>query len=378
MLALMSGSLTDGQRTRTSFTIPRGLEPEFEEALRSGDQKRINAVLAKIPWANALTGRLYSSISKGDVGRVKELLTKGADPNANNANDWRPLISLGGTDAQAFQIARLLVQYGAKVNYQQPDQGWTPLISACSGHPGGLPLVKYLLDKGARLDLALEMGDTALHMAVRFQKTEIVRELLRRGAPKEARTHEQEKKDPKWSFYLPANEGFIKRAEREQAARLEVNFEPGYRFAGKTPLFEAGTNGNLEILKILVAAGSNAKAKDANDWTLLHEASHWQGPKVLAYLLTLGLDPNAASKAGFRPLHLAARSLSLDSVRLLIENGADTHARNNANQTPLDLLLSDEKRRSKEGTAVPEDPVFRSYYERLRKTGQGIKKLLSG
>lgn len=59
---------------------------------------------------------------------------------------------------------------------------------------------------------------------------------------------------------------------------------------------------------------------------------------VAKVLLNHGADPNVAdSSTGTTPLHDAARTGYLDTVRLLVEYQADPQARDNANCRPVDL-----------------------------------------
>ncbi|MEQ2183875.1 hypothetical protein GOODEAATRI_002418 [Goodea atripinnis] len=59
---------------------------------------------------------------------------------------------------------------------------------------------------------------------------------------------------------------------------------------------------------------------------------------VAQLLLTHGADPNVADRSTrATPLHDAARAGFLDTVRLLVEAGADRQARDNANRLPVDL-----------------------------------------
>lgn len=48
---------------------------------------------------------------------------------------------------------------------------------------------------------------------------------------------------------------------------------------------------------------------------------------IATTLLDFGAKPNAESKAGFTPLHLASQEGHTDMVTLLIENGADVDAK---------------------------------------------------
>lgn len=372
------------QRTQSGVVIPPEFQREFQDAVRRHDRKKIQEILARIPRENPLTGRLYDAISEGNVGRVRDLLNKGADPNANRANGWRPLISLGGSDEQACRIAALLISKGANVDYRQPDQGWTPLLCAVSRSPGGLPLVKLLLDKGARIDGSMNDGLTALHMAVRWEdQGDIVRELLKRGANKEARTHPidpspiEGEVDPE----LQKMRGETDRHNRETYDRL---FEPGYRDEGRTPLFEAARAGKVEMAKLLLAAGANAQAGDANDWSLLHEAAHNGQAAMLRVLVAKGLDPNARSRAGNAPLHLAARAMaygpsapSIESIKALLDAGADKRARNRDGKTAYDLVVDDSARNVAEWKPklkTAGDRQFLARYEALIEEAKALLK----
>ena len=59
----------------------------------------------------------------------------------------------------------------------------------------------------------------------------------------------------------------------------------------------------------------------------------------MAYLLTIGADPNALNKDGAAPLHRAVRTRSLAAVRALLDGGADPRLPNKAGSTPLHLAV---------------------------------------
>jgi len=52
-----------------------------------------------------------------------------------------------------------------------------------------------------------------------------------------------------------------------------------------------------------------------------------------------GAEVNLADKAGFTPLHFAAQQQHADAARVLIQAGADVHARNMFGNTPLGVAL---------------------------------------
>ncbi len=69
----------------------------------------------------------------------------------------------------------------------------------------------------------------------------------------------------------------------------------------------------------------------------LLEAAAAGDAATLSRRLRAGDDPNQADEFGNRPLHLAAQGQSVELIRLLLEAGADSSARNAAGQTPRQL-----------------------------------------
>lgn len=284
---------------------------------------------------------LFSAVRDGNVERVRKLLAGDADANANEANGWRPLISMEAPSADELAIVKLLLAHGAHVNYRQPDQGWTPLTWALN-HGASQSVVDLLLSKGADVRAAMKDGMTALHFAVMSGNIQTARELIARGASLSARTCETPRP--------PANLGG--KADPEEAkeradlqAEVARYYEPGFHQSGKTPAFEVNGGFGTAMAKYLVSAGADFKAVDDNGWTILHWKVKEGLHGAIMWLLGIGLNPNAQSKAGYTPLHVAMSvGFSVpddEAVRLLLKAGADPRIRNKSGQTPLELLRAD-------------------------------------
>jgi ankyrin repeat protein len=56
-------------------------------------------------------------------------------------------------------------------------------------------------------------------------------------------------------------------------------------------------------------------------------------------LIQHGADVNARSNPGYTPLHLAVTNLCVETVKLLLENGADPKIRDDSGKTALDWAL---------------------------------------
>ena len=105
--------------------------------------------------------------------------------------------------------------------------------------------------------------------------------------------------------------------------RLDVNIPD---VDGMTPLHWAAHWGELETVKLLLAAGANAKAANRYGVTPLHDASLLANVPMMEALLKAGANPNAPYGSGETPLMMAARSGHVDAVKLLVDQGAEVNA----------------------------------------------------
>lgn len=95
-----------------------------------------------------------------------------------------------------------------------------------------------------------------------------------------------------------------------------------------------------ELIRWLVEQGADIQAADNYGKTPLHHhARSWCGHTAL--LLKLGADPEAVDYQNETPLFAAHGSFKSDAVRILVGNGANIHARNKRNQTPLEKALAE-------------------------------------
>lgn len=122
-----------------------------------------------------LDAQLEIAIRAGDVGMVKKLLAKGAEPDsALNANGITPLMYASWKGNR--EVVTLLVQAGASVKARDIKEN-TPLMWAtkCGGC---LDLVNFLLEHGSDANEKNSTGETPLIVSSNYEGNEKVIEAL--------------------------------------------------------------------------------------------------------------------------------------------------------------------------------------------------------
>jgi len=71
----------------------------------------------------------------------------------------------------------------------------------------------------------------------------------------------------------------------------------------KTPLHQAITSSNEELIDFLLERGADVNAKDKTGLTPLHVAAWWMATKIARQLLRHGADIHAVDVFGDTPLH---------------------------------------------------------------------------
>ena len=100
------------------------------------------------------------------------------------------------------------------------------------------------------------------------------------------------------------------------------------------PLFQAIENENIKNLKKTITDGASL-AVPYQGALALNLAIEKGNKEIIEILLKNGANINAKDDAKITPLHEAVYSKAIEIVRILIQNGADINAKNDAGEIPL-------------------------------------------
>jgi len=215
-----------------------------------------------------------------DVEKVRLLASHKANVNAKSKFGKTPLL-IAASDDSGMPVVRMLVENGADVNAADygppsaaggiPRPNVTPLLAASSA--SNAEMVRYLIAKGARMDVKDAAGRTPLMKAAGEGSIELMKLLLANGADVNA---------------LSDQEAFPKVKNGTIA------------LGSFTALNVAVVFGTPERVKLLLDAGARVNQPDARGMTplMLAIACDHSNPETVRLLLARGTDITIKSRAG--------------------------------------------------------------------------------
>ena len=302
---------------------------------------------------------IHAAAKAGDLQAVRSLVSK--NPELIDAPDERGVTPL---HRAAIEGHRDIVEYliSRNADIRKPDQaGNTPLHGAAYGGRAGI--VELLLSRGADVRAKNRNGQTPLFLAAFKGAGDVAEALLAKGAKVDAA-------DARGlaPLHVAVQNGHISTAEIliVHRARIDIRDAQGY-----TPLFLAARSGRLDMTRTLREAGARVDVKNAFGMTPLHDAVFGDHADVVEYLLAQDAPPDEKDNRGVMPLDWALENGSIEVVRLflagqkdvderkwefgrtflhqtailgqkeiadlVLSRGADLNARDERNQSPLDL-----------------------------------------
>ena len=249
--------------------------------------------------------------------------------------------------------------------------GLTPLLYAA--RENCTACVDVLLKGGVDIDLPDPDGVTPLHVAIMNANWDLARQLILAGAdvnqwdiygeaPLFTAVGQRTRIDGGRASIDPLNQttglAIVELLlDRGADPNMQLFFKPANirgstNTRGATPLIRAASNGDLEVVKLLLARGADATVYMADRQTPIHAvlAGRTPEPQALELIRTLqkaGTDVNVVALInhgeevrGGTALHLAVRRRFKEAIKLLASYGIDMNAVDQDGLTALDYTQS--------------------------------------
>ena len=199
-----------------------------------------------------------------------------------------------------------------------------PIVEAARGRDQ--QKVRALLKQKVDVNGRSSDGATALLWAAHWDDVATADLLIRAGADVNAANDYR---------VTPLSEACTNASAPLVESLLKAGAHPDTPIAtGETPLMTCSRTGNLVAVAALIAGGANVNAAEP---TLKQTALMWAIAErhldVVRLLLEHGADARAMTRQGFTPLHLAAREGDRESARLLLAAGVDVNVVSKADPT---------------------------------------------
>jgi ankyrin repeat protein len=324
----------------------------------------------------------------GNVKAAELLIKHGATVDARER--WGEQTALMWASARRHpEMMQFLISKGANLNAQSIDRDYQRHVTA-EGRPksldsGGLtPLlyaarencmacVKVLLDNKVDINLPDPDGVSPLLLAIMNSNWDLAKQLILAGAdvnqwdiygeaPLFTAVGQRNQTSGGHGSIDPLNEttgmAIIRMLiDRGANPNMQLFFRPANvrgatNTRGSTPLIRAATNADLEVVKLLLEHGADAKVKMADLQTpimavLAGRASEAQALQLIGLLHDAGAEVNVVALVNHREdsrggtaLHYAVRKRYKEVIKKLASYGIDMNAKDQDGLTALDYTQS--------------------------------------
>ena len=323
----------------------------------------------------------------GSVEAVQMLIARGADVNANEPSQHQTALMWAAAERHP-EVVKLLIEHGAELQ-ARTRKGFTALHFAA--REGDLESARLLLAAGVDINIlsqatagvgrgggpsyeaSVSNGSTPLLVATVRAQIPMALFLLERGADPNVSdagmtplhwavgTWESGEANPVFGF-SDAMSGIPERPAKLQLVKALLakganpnvpmtQRPPGFAgghtdVVGATPFLLASAAADMEMMRLLLDAGSDPKQPTKSNMTPIAAATgvnrvqgessvtEAQAFEVVKFLIELGVDPKAAVSTGENAIFGAAYRGWNSVVQLLADHGTDVNAISKSGTTP--------------------------------------------
>lgn len=359
VLFLAALALAASTKAQTSNNTLMKFVRHVEEGRQADAQKMLDAAFAGKETMDLEAAAAWVAI-QGDLDLLRQLLDHGIDPEAPSwshskktmVNDvlsygqvetLRLLLDRGArpqpylyqsAELKSEEAVKLLLDRGARTYYTY-SQGGTALHAATERKVGRraestLAIVRLLISRGAQVNVRKSNGQTPLFYAARNYPA-VVQLLLDHGADPNLYTDIGLRTPLARAIhaYVDDDEDKVLMVRLLLEAGADPNIKVHFGGSWKTPL-ELAWN-NTKIKELLREYGATAQGKN---WSIQEARKAGKVDEIRTFL-DAGFSENTLHDDGCPIIHHAISDGQMEVVQLLLERGADVHARNTHQSPPL-------------------------------------------
>ena len=315
----------------------RGKHHEFENPLKLASSNCLEEIVALLVEKGAdVNEGVRPAIAKSNFKIAKYLIQKGAYPTSSLfwitqfvfASDFPEHTDI------IVELTNLVIERGANIN-ERDQIGCTsvesPLLYAVEKSKGQMnPLIKLLLDKGARIKIS------DITWMLNIHQVEVAKFLIDNISTSDLLKISYVDDRDKEILHLVVTRGYYNEAKIliEKGANIELKDRYGY-----TPLEVAVHNGHISIVKLLIEKGS--KINDQNGWkeTPLHFALKRNKKEIIELLLQNGANMDLKNEDGKTPKDIAIESKDLELIVLFHEAEKKSKGQDISKAKPNDCIV---------------------------------------
>lgn len=280
--------------------------------------------LATTANENHHTTSLMRAAYEGDLKRMQQLISGGADVNEVNSVGFSALFYAAGATRMApkpkgsADAVKLLLKNAAKVNIKSGN-GYTALMAACDNE--NAESVAALVAHGADVNAQTTDGKSPLDIAATRLQPEIVTLLVEHGA--NVNSVDRNGDTPLISA-VSASPYIDMSSSQDAAATIQ---QRSLEFARA-----------LKITKLLLENKAEVNRKDRSGKSALSTAVSESNALLVRPLLDHGANPNIVdeSQGNATPIILAIKNRHGVIAQMLLQKGADPSTKDNSNKSALE------------------------------------------
>ncbi len=303
----------------------------------------------------------------GDISKVKSLIEGGADVNAGAGTVWTALhyaacynqhvvteaLIAGGARVDSsnkrgttplhtaaeeghFSMVQLLLAHGANIDVRD-SEGATPLYEALRRER--VDVVELLASSGADINARPVSDDTPLCYAAGHGLVGVVKLLLTKGANANTRITANQFR-PGLPLEYAIEGGYIDVAEALLAGGADVNGEDESGWPLLHIAIGSSCQSGAEAALLLERPAAGAAQADWDRYNAaVDQVRKTLAVQIVRLLIAHGADAKAENKEGLTPLHCAVYQGHREIVQLLLAAGAEVNAEDNRGNRPLHDLF---------------------------------------